>query len=292
MSLTDLIRRDHPQFDMLTEELQRFDSGDTGERYIHTLLQEEFGSTLHHFSTLRLDYDEIDLISVADKSVFLFEIKNIRGNVHIKEHPAQLVRTTDDGQVDTFKSPMSQLEMNTLKLRRFLDDHAISMPIYSAIIFAFNNAIITTDTDRYPIYIGRDVLRFVWQYHTSNTQPNENVVQLLTAQQKQQRYLPKLAKFKLKMNDFRTGVFCPACNFLPMIRQRGKWHCPHCQHVDHHAHTQALNDYYDLISNKITNKQCRQFLHIHDRHDVKQLLKKHCAAKLSKGRNTTYIIKY
>lgn len=292
MSLFKRIRVDHPLYDVLMEELQRFDSGDHGERYVHGLLQEEFGEAFQHFTKFRLGNYEMDLISVTDRAVFLFEVKNIRGHVHIKNHPAQLIRKTEDGKIDTFKSPMSQLEMNVIKLRQFLQHHSIEVPIYAAVVFAFNNANIHADPHKYPIYIGRDVVRFVLESHPPQAPAHHKLIQLLSAQQERQRYLPKLAKYNLDLHDFRTGVFCPKCDFLPMTRHKYTWTCPSCQHQDRSAHLAALHDYYELKSNMMTNEQCRKFLHLTNRHEAKRILQKNSVTKIGTGRATKYIIKY
>jgi hypothetical protein len=47
-----------------------------------------------------------------------------------------------------------------------------------------------------------------------------------------------------------------------MKRVFSKWICPHCQSSSKDAHIQAIHDYFFLISSTISNKQCRDFLHL------------------------------
>lgn len=292
IALIERIHPDIPNYEILVEELKKFDSGDTGELYIRELLMQEFGPALIHFPNYKLYGNEIDLLSVTDNACFLFEIKNIKGRVHIMDDPRQLIRTTEDGKIDVFKNPMSQLELNLYKLQRLFALNNISIPIFTALVFAFHNAYIVNDVRQFPIVIGRDVCRFVYNSCQVKTPRDNSVVKLLEQNRENQYYLPKLAKFKLDTSSLRTGVFCPKCGNLPMKRIPHKWHCPRCNYIDRYAHLTALHDYYELISNKMTNVQCRHFLHLRNRHEAKRILTSISVAQSGHNRNRTYTIKY
>ena len=292
MSLHKRIHPNSPHYDLLIEELKKFDSGDYGERYIRELLEQEFGDAFCHFANYRLGSREIDLLSVTNRACFLFEVKNIRGRVQLTHHPPQLIRTIEEGKVDVFKSPISQLEMNAMKLQQFWQENNIDLPIYAAVVFAFHNAYITTESQQLPIVIGRDVCRFIVKHIHPEGPPNVKVTQLLTLHAKRQQYLPKLAKFKLDASNFLTGVFCPNCDYLPMKRMSYTWHCPKCQTKDRNAHIAALQHYYELISNKITNAECMKFLHLRNRHEAKRILQSHCVTSEGTTKGKIYTIQY
>ncbi|MCT2134627.1 NERD domain-containing protein [Oceanobacillus kimchii] len=82
-----------------------------------------------------------------------------------------------------------------------------------------------------------------------------------------------LKKYRIKEGDVLTGVACPECGKLGMLRYNGKWQCQSCKHISKHAHRQALMDYYYIFQRSLTNREAAKWLHVTSRHIVKYLLK-------------------
>lgn len=57
-----------------------------------------------------------------------------------------------------------------------------------------------------------------------------------------------------------------------MDRKFGYWLCPKCKHQGKNDHIHALNDYYLLIGDTITNKQARDFLMLTSRTTMRDIL--------------------
>ena len=81
-----------------------------------------------------------------------------------------------------------------------------------------------------------------------------------------------LHKFKIRQSELLTGVHCPTCNRLPLTRVKGKWYCPVCDVFSGVVHVASLVDYYFLIGETITNRECREFLQIPSQFDVFRIL--------------------
>ena len=73
-------------------------------------------------------------------------------------------------------------------------------------------------------------------------------------------------------SELLTGVRCNRCGRFGMQSIYNGWGCPQCGNVDAHAHVQALLDYFMLIDYRISNKDCRCFLHIDNVQKVKRIL--------------------
>ncbi|WP_144547876.1 Sjogren's syndrome/scleroderma autoantigen 1 family protein [Bacillus sp. X1(2014)] len=71
-----------------------------------------------------------------------------------------------------------------------------------------------------------------------------------------------LKKYGINKADILTGVCCPHCNYLPLVRKKQKWYCPSCDKFSVDAHKNALIDYFLLIDLNITNQQFREFTHL------------------------------
>ncbi|MFJ7976862.1 hypothetical protein ACIQZI_14380 [Peribacillus sp. NPDC096379] len=71
-----------------------------------------------------------------------------------------------------------------------------------------------------------------------------------------------LGKYSIPISDVLTGVFCPTCLHSMMERKKGSWYYSLCLTKEKDAHLQALQVYYLLIDSSITNRECRDFLHV------------------------------
>ncbi|MDP4157541.1 MAG: hypothetical protein Q8929_18090, partial [Bacillota bacterium] len=71
-----------------------------------------------------------------------------------------------------------------------------------------------------------------------------------------------LQKYEIPQIDIKTGTRCAICNFVPMLRVPANWFCPNCNHYSKNAHIASLYDYFLINQSTITNRQCREFLHI------------------------------
>jgi hypothetical protein len=81
-----------------------------------------------------------------------------------------------------------------------------------------------------------------------------------------------LNKYGIKKSDLLTGVCCPDCNYVPLIRVKKKWYCSSCDKFSKDAHINALRDYFLLFDSKITNQQFREFAQIKSHDTAKRLL--------------------
>ncbi len=69
------------------------------------------------------------------------------------------------------------------------------------------------------------------------------------------------------------------------------WYCVKCHHQSAEAHLQALHDYKLLISNKISNREAREFLQVGSAAVIKYLLQKENFHHVGKSNTRKYIIK-
>ena len=50
------------------------------------------------------------------------------------------------------------------------------------------------------------------------------------------------------------------------------WGCPACKTISRTAHLQAIKDWFMLVSDTMTNRECRDFLHVDKNYTVSRLL--------------------
>ena len=84
---------------------------------------------------------------------------------------------------------------------------------------------------------------------------------------------PICEKYKIDINEIITGVRCSQCGLHGMISSARGWNCKSCAHISRDAHKQAVLDYFMIFGNSMTNKQCREFLHLSSGDKTTRLMK-------------------
>ncbi|MFJ7736057.1 nuclease-related domain-containing protein [Lysinibacillus sp. NPDC097287] len=283
----------HPQFPKFEQELKRQQAGDFGEQYIMNELQTlstDF-QLFHNVILPSVFAVQIDILIVTPNGIIILEIKNIKGTVLLKNNPRQLVRTTETGEVTVFTHPEIQLEQYIQGMKHFLQQHNITIPIYGAIVFPFNNVQIQREGEGLPILMAKDLPMYI---HTlplcTESTSIQNITSKIMKNIKTKTPYPLCRYYNIDINSIQMGIRCEKCLHYSMTRQKRTWHCANCQHTCVRAHIQALRDYYMLIGNTITNKQCRQLLNIENTHLAKRILQASCKVRGGSTKNRIYTL--
>ncbi|WP_246141107.1 hypothetical protein [Bacillus marasmi] len=81
-----------------------------------------------------------------------------------------------------------------------------------------------------------------------------------------------LKKHGISIVELLLGVRCPNCGQYHLIRIARKWYCDKCLTYSKVAHQEGIRDYLLIISETITNKECREFLKIECPNLAKRIL--------------------
>lgn len=287
------LRPTHPQFERLQQELKIKEAGDFGEHYIMRILQ-SFSPPhdFHVFHNVILPTAlpmQIDILVVTPNGIILLEIKNIRGQVHFKNNPRQLIRTTEKGDTAIFTHPEVQLEQYMQAMQQFLEAHHISMPIVGAIVFPFNNATIHREGEGLPIMMAKELPVYFHKLSREKYKQSVNdITRTILSHIRDRKPFPLCEYYNIEVGDLQKGIYCENCGQFGMQKLKKGWHCKECQHVSTHAHMRALRDYYMLVGDTITNRDCRYFLHIDSPDVAKRILQKSCVKRSGSGKYTQY----
>ncbi|MFJ7668466.1 nuclease-related domain-containing protein [Lysinibacillus sp. NPDC097195] len=296
LGLQALVRRllpSHPQFPSLQQELKNKEAGDFAEHYVlnelEKLPQLSDCYIFHNVILPTIFPMQIDILVVTPSGIVILEIKNIRGTVHFKEDPRQLIRTSDTGQVQAFSHPEIQLEQYIQAMHHFLSEHNMVIPIYGAIVFPFNNVEIHREGRGLPIIMGRELPMFVHKVIAKNRGIATNdITNIILSQLQSRTPFPLCRYYQLEVSALQKGVYCENCHHFVMEKMKRTWLCRRCQHQCMVAHVQALRDYAMLIGDTITNRGCRDFLKIDSEDVAKRLLQKSLQTWRNTGKYTKY----
>jgi hypothetical protein len=286
--LRALLRRlpkNHPKRQQIKEELSSREAGYQSEEYLDTLIEQLLGSTfiIFHdinFSDGKSTY-QIDNLLISPKLALIIEVKNMTGELTFDSENDQFYQKIGD-KIKGYPDPVTQVQRHQSYINKLLKENNFPpVPVDYLIVINNSNAIL--------LFKGTspEVRNRICKSHSFNKRvpliENIHTVSILT--NKDLRKLTKLLlklnipptnsilkKYDIKVSDVLTGVQCPHCFYLPIIRNKKQWFCSNCKEFSYDAHILALQDYFLLINTKITNQQFRIFAHISSPHTSKRLL--------------------
>jgi Nuclease-related domain len=286
-----LLRRlpkDHPKRELIEQEVLKRRAGLEGEKSIDYYLKGVPKERYYIFHNLRLpvedEYAQFDTILLSHSYILVLEIKNIKGTLYFDQSFHQLIRVKDEKE-DGFPDPISQVNRQQTLLSSWLQLHRLPVPpIESLIVISDPSTIIKASSYHKEIF--QKVVRASNLSQKIKSFEAKHQVEKLTRKEmnKMSRLFHKehtplnsdiVSYFKLSREDILTGVHCPSCSTLPIPKHpnRNKWKCPNCKKEHPHAHIYSLRDYALLINTTITNRECREFLHIQSPWTTARLLR-------------------
>src|SRR5699024_298099 len=223
---------------------------------------------------------QIDHFLISPQAKYIVETKNYQGTITFDTIYKQLIR--DDGEKETgFRYPITQVEMQKLKLEQWLSSHNLpEVPIYYFIAISHPSTIIKVKGDdssirpvvahaeNIPIMI-MEKEKQVQQYN-SRTIQHHKIGQIIATHNKEPDF-DILSTYNIDPKEIKPGVRCPHCAWLGMKRIYNNWLCPKCKGKSQYAHRAALRDYFLLIQPWITNKIGRYWLNVPSKDVVTRL---------------------
>ncbi|MBV7506050.1 NERD domain-containing protein [Bacillus sp. sid0103] len=266
----------YPKYQQMLEELGRRQAGYKGEvslDYYLRLLPIDKYMILHDLNLPDGDYNcQIDTLLLTPEFVLIVEVKNMAGKLIFDTENEQFIQINNDKEKG-YPDPIAQSERHKKYLEKLMAEHKFPpVPIDYIVVLSNNYAsyVITgKNTHKVkPRVCKSDVFLNKIQFFEklySNPLLHAKDLRKLGRLLVKMNKIPTsniLKKYGINKADLLSGVCCPDCNFLPLVRKKQKWYCPSCDKFSKDAHINALRDYFLLIDLKITNQQFREFTHL------------------------------
>jgi Nuclease-related domain len=300
ISAQSRISAEHPIRSVLSAKQASKEAGIGGEERVADVFRKHpFSSENHIFHDLSPFSDEkfqIDTYFMNPYSSFVFEVKNIGGVLEFRDNPPQLVRTKDNGQKDGFESPVVQLERNRELLSEWLKRRNIYLPIYGAVVLAYPKQIVAVPPAKTKLLFPNLIPSYLKSIPQQGKKLDTATFNWLSAEllNSHQPFIPKpiCEAYNIPFSDIKTGVKCEVCGRIGMIKISRTWHCPNCKENNNKAHIKTLQEYFLLIKRSITNRECRDFLHINDIQTAKRILQSMNLKSEGNYRYRSYILDF
>jgi hypothetical protein len=269
----------HPFQKEIHTQIKSIEAGYFGESYVdHFLNQMDFPKLHAIFKGLHIQirpgsYLQIDTLIVTQKYIAILEIKNIKGKIHFQQNPKQLVRKINE-ETTTYKCPEQQILRHYKKLQYVLNKLNIQMPIEKRIIFSFSSTHIVQPPEHVKVLMGCDISNHLDEL---NELPDaisiatfKRLTKFLTSQSTEFIPKPLAEKYPIDWSSLITGLICPNCQLKITIQNR----CPICKISRKTLQKLAIEDWFYLCKNSISNSECVHFLQLKDKYAATYLLKK------------------
>lgn len=263
------LSENHPILPLLSSNQSSIQAGIGGEERVEYELNRHSFSFDHHiFHDLSLSSTctfQMDSLFLTRYYAIIFEVKNIAGTLRFQDTPPQLIQIKD-GQIKGYDSPAAQVERNGDLLTIWFDSRMIQLPVYRVVVLAYPKQIVEKAPAQtkllfpnlispYIRSIPQDQIRL--EIDTFNWLSNELVNSHVF-------YIPApiCETFNIPKSDIRTGVICKSCGHIGMQKTIRSWYCPNCETLDHQAFQHAIKEWFLIMGRKMTNSDCREFLHV------------------------------
>ncbi len=235
---------------------------------------------------------QIDTLLITTEFALICEVKNIAGDLSVRENPPQLIRIADDGTVSGFLSPLAQVSNTCQLFEDWLLQRDIQLPVFGCVVLAYAKQRITLPPSEIPTLFPRLVPQHVRRLLIGTPIMTKNEISLLTQSllNAHKEYTPKsiCAKFNIQPFEIKVGVECPGCHRLGMRKGGKGWYCPVCKTYSKDAHRQAIRDWFLLIDEPLSNKSFRTFLEMKSPRSALRLIREMGLVPNGNNRGRTY----
>lgn len=262
------------------EQIRIANAGINGERVLEATFnkyQLTFEHAIYHGLNLRSTGSfQIDNLLLSQQGAFILEVKNIRGRIRFSEETNQLIRTLDNGQEDAFECSSVQLRRNRYLLEDWFHQRKLSIPIRTAVVFPNPRQLIENTRPDLTILFPNEVPTLLRELELNSPVIDSKIFSLMATEllkgHSDYNPYPMCKSFRINPTEVRSGVQCEKCGNLGMQRIFRAWGCTVCKYVSRTAHIQAIKDWFMLISDTMTNREWREFLHIPKDYTASRLL--------------------
>ncbi|MCQ6264668.1 NERD domain-containing protein [Fictibacillus sp. WQ 8-8] len=278
--LEALLRRlppDHRKRPDISDQLARRMAGYRGELAIDYHLGYLLKKDYLIFNDLRLTVGErffqIDTLILSPHYFLILEVKNISGTLVFDHNYKQLIRVSGEKE-EGFADPVLQVERHRVQLQDWLSAQKLpQVPIEMLVVMSNPNTVIKNtllnldpSTSKRVIH-GANLPLKIKIYEKMHAKELLNPQQIKKLSRKLvNSHTPSdpqiLQQFQIPKEEILTGVECPECSALPMVRLHAKWVCTWCGSFSKDAHFAAITDYKLLIGLSVSNSELRSFLHL------------------------------
>ena len=270
----------HPKYNTIKQRIAAVQAGYGGEQELDRVLENySFPMPIRLLNDVSLSscsLFQIDTLILTPEFALICEVKNISGDLSITENPPQLLRVSETGQLSGFPSPIAQLSNTCQLFEDWLIARDLPLPVYGCVVLAYPKQRLNLFETEVPVLFPSTVpmhIRSLYQGHhlLLKEELDELTNQILRSHRS---FVPKpiSTTYQIQPSDFLTGVACPSCGSVGMLRGRKLWICKFCKTQSSSAHQQTIRDWFLLFEGSLTNAEYRRFCRLPCQQTARRML--------------------
>ena len=278
----------------IQQEFHRLEAGFAGEIKLKQTLSDYYFKTDHHvFYNFECMNDkgfshQMDAILVTPFFIIIFEVKLLSGVLFYKPAQHEFYRIHNEKR-ENFRNPLDQVYRHQLFLEQYLRKWQITIPVYYAVVIANQQAVLDESLENFPIFHISGVPNFIENLYRNTAKTNANMNVIIAKLKQLYQALPP--RRTINFNRLRKGVLCRWCDYKHvMFYHYGSFTCNVCQAKSRDVLFETLDHYRILISEKISNKQFREFFGINSLQAASKILVRLDLERHGTKKGTYYII--
>ena len=295
-SLATRLPTSHPMYRKIQTKVKNKVAGDVGEEVVmRELAKLKLPYLFHAYHNISLYAEKLfqmDILVITPHYALILEVKNFKDAVEITTNPSQMIQTLANGVVNVCRSPESQIEEYIYQLSHFLKQYNINLPVLGAVVFAFETLRIINSSNRATILLQNDLPHYLRTIKTQKPHLSEiqleQIKKLILQKNKNYQPFPLSDYYSIDPKDLITGVICEKCAYIGIEKVKRRWICPKCHATSQTAHLNTIKEYFLISRKTLSNKECRQFLHLNNNHEATRIIKKANLTKVGKSSSTKY----
>ncbi len=218
----------------------------------------------------------------------VLEIKTIKGTLKFQSNPPQFLKDLA-GVITPLKCPEQQLTRNVKRLNMWLVKHDVSLPIHSYIVLPYSKTHVTLPPKFAKIIMGCDISSYFEELNEKEpiiSRETFDKLILMIASNQTSYFPPPLSnRYLIKYDHIRKGLLYSYC--FKSIKNEKK--CPNCKKPTKLAKKEAVEDWFYLWQDSISNRECLEFLGLKDKFAATYLLKNMKLKPIGNGRGRRYM---
>lgn len=147
----------HTKYEFIASLLRRAETGSRGEMKVDQMGKDitvpHYALLIHSFETRNEigNSHQIDTLFVCPHFIFILEIKNISDSIWYEKNKHQLLRRKENGEVESFQSPLNQVQRHADLIERIVGRLGYLLPVHKAVVIAESSTIIGHIPNEVPV---------------------------------------------------------------------------------------------------------------------------------------------
>lgn len=286
----------------MENQLHRASAGVRGEGKMRKKFK-EFSMEEDHLPVWDLDMRlgdwtvQIDGLLLTDRCAIVMDSKNVSGEIHYDAATEEYFKkAVPSGEILHLDNPVFQLKKHISFIEKLFRLNDINLPVKGLIVITANSCVFRAKPAGAPICKTYQMNEYLYQILRTSPQvavskPIQEIGKLIAANQVPFKKSPLSEHYRIELKDLKSGVYCNKCETHRMQRIKKSWICGDCGSKDSTADRLAVQEYFSLISDELTNKKFREFTGIENSDAARRVLSKYDLEITGERKTRIYKIK-